>query len=368
LDKVFPTAPPARYDLAWSNGALYMSRDDTGIFTGGPGAWRQFWAGSGARRIAGAASGDLAIALDSQLVVLAPDGGTKATWDAPDQWLDDVASYGAERWVIAITSKDVETPRLVVVGDAGTTLLAGPGWPLPHADGPVASAGLLIPSGIAVGSQGDIFVYEQAGIRRVAGGAVTTWYSPGGANWFDLTASGNGDLVATLPSGLVRVTGPDAGIVFGEALICDGVDARGATLAASCGGGVVQTWTLLGDGGVADAGAAQFPFGFHDVAFDDDDGGFLVIDGFNLDDVWVDGGSARVGPVPLFWPTARAIAHQPGGDTFILNQPTHELFRITPAGVFTSVATLADPPNELAIEDGGTVLVTVPNAVLRVRP
>jgi hypothetical protein len=41
---------------------------------------------------------------------------------------------------------------------------------------------------------------------------------------------------------------------------------------------------------------------------------------------------------------------------------------LAPSGAFAPIAELADAPIAIALEDGGALLVTVPDAVLRVRP
>jgi hypothetical protein len=93
-----------------------------------------------------------------------------------------------------------------------------------------------------------------------------------------------------------------------------------------------------------------------------------VQQGFTLDDMKFDGGTDASLMLGFIYPFDRDFARAPGGDIFIADSYNFQVLRLTTSGTLSVVATLADPPQSIAVEDGGTLLVTVPDAVLRIRP
>jgi hypothetical protein len=355
--------PVDNYRLAYAQGALFIASSGQGVdrFVGG--ASVRFWSGMGMQRIAASPAGELAISRGYDLLVLAPDAGVQATWASATNTILDVAPYAPGRWVVALRDDSSNTPRLAIIDDAGTTLLAGPDWPLPDVDGPIATSGLLDPDGITTGLGGDIFVFERLGVRRIGDGQITTWWQQPPLNR-DLATLASGAILATLPSSVIALTGVDAGVVWAPALSCSGLDVRGAEVAASCYDGI-HTWVDVGTG--QDAGVIRFFGGPDDIALEDD-GGFLGLSRQGVNAIGPDGGLTLLTPLADGGNTATRLARLPGGDLFVADPETSSIYRVTASGTVTTVVTLADRPTNLTVEDGGTLLVTVPDAVLRVYP
>jgi hypothetical protein len=347
----------AGLDIAWSQGAFFFVDIAQGVMRRDGNGTTVFWSGSGISRVAAAPSGEVAIVANTAaVIVLDADGGLRTSWTGHDE-VSDIAWYGPGRWVAA---EGFVGARLVVISeDGGASVLAGPDFPLHVQDGPVATSGLTRPGGIAVGPAGDIFVSDFGGVRRIANGEIVTWWV--GPNYgFDLAILSDGEIMAA--SGVIfDILGPDAGVAFAPDAGCYAVAARGMQLAATCADGIHQ-WN----------GGSFIPAGitYGDVAFDDDGGVYVTFDnGGNaqIDDISAAGGQTQLAAVPVTAGGVPRLARAPGGDLFLVDG-NHDITRITPAGSVTTVATLADAPTNIAVEDGGTLLVTVPDAVLRVHP
>lgn len=56
------------------------------------------------------------------------------------------------------------------------------------------------------------------------------------------------------------------------------------------------------------------------------------------------------------------------GEVFVADTGNLAVRRVSTTGLVTTVATLADAPQDVLVEDGGSLLVTVPGGVVRVRP
>jgi hypothetical protein len=348
-------------DLAWTNGALFVSTEGTGVQRDVGGVLSPFWPGSGIEHIAASPAGEVAVAVAYALFVIGPDGGTESTWTEPGETIGDVAYYAPGRWALALYESSKLTTRIGIVSDAGVTLLAGPDWPLRYQDGPATTSGLSQPSGITVGPQGDIFVAEPTSVRRISNGNLSTWWSDTSSYLTDLATLADGGLLAAGQNDLYVISGFDAGAVF-TAAHCWGLDVRGDLVAAACQDGV-HLWDDRGN----DAGLVPAVDQDLDLAFNDN-GGIYLLNGSSVDDLELDGGRTTVAPLPVIFPSTHSIAHVPGGDFFVTEQSTLSIFRVTSAGNVSTVATLSDPPSGITVEDAGTLLVTVPDAVLRVHP
>jgi len=58
----------------------------------------------------------------------------------------------------------------------------------------------------------------------------------------------------------------------------------------------------------------------------------------------------------------------PFGTLYLADMGNSSIRKLSPAGNVTTVARLADSPYYLALEPGGTLLISAPRAVLRLRP
>jgi hypothetical protein len=296
--------------------------------------------------------------------LLSTDGGTRTAWTSTDDTIVDVAYYAPGRWAAMLQNVASLTPRLVIIDDdGGVELLAGPGWPLPDVDGPIETSGLLDPDGIVEGPAGDLFIYERSGIRHVANGQLTTWWTLPEYVFRELGLLPSGLLLATTPSEIIAISGADAGTSWAQGSF-RGLDVRGTDVAGSAPGGI-QTWSAI-TGAAVDTGFIPGPTPW-DVVFGDS-GGFFGTEGFDVVAVANDGGVQPVATIPDPNAGARAIARAANGDLFVADLGTWSIYRVATSGTVTTVVTLADAPSDLFVEDGGTLLITVPDAVLRVHP
>lgn len=375
--------PPAQditgLDLAMVSGRLWYTDEAQGVSLVLADGGLVAVADAGVRRLSGSRAGDVALASTHALQVLRADGGVlQRAFPAPDSILD-VAALPSGGWALALgfgrpvppgSWAAPESMRIEILeDDGGLRLLAGPAAPLPVRDGPVATTGLDDPQGVAVDGAGRVFVYELDRVRAVAAGQVTTVCAmPEGNSFRDLARLSSGALAAVRADGVALLDGSDGGLLVlsGGA---SGIDALGDLL------GVAGFGTWLTDGGFA---PGPITHGATDLALDAA-GGFFEVYGaqvWHVDasgtrtsvagapvagDVDGRGAAARLG---LLW----AIAREGSGDLFVADQTNRSVRRVTPAGMVTTVARLADTPRRIAVEDGGALLVTVPNAVLRVRP
>jgi hypothetical protein len=63
----------------------------------------------------------------------------------------------------------------------------------------------------------------------------------------------------------------------------------------------------------------------------------------------------------------QGLARDQAGNVFVADTGNFSIRQIDPSGAVTTLARLADSPRAVAIEDGGSLLVAVPRAVLRIR-
>jgi hypothetical protein len=210
-----------------------------------------------------------------------------------------------------------------------------------------------------------------------AGASPIAW-AMGGAGGFQGLAAQNGHIYASDGLGNVSdlVAAPDGGSLFCQCPVSGRVVVTGET--AVCADPFTGLGTCSTDGGSALLFAratttSDGPPGVGTIGRNltglalAEGGGVLLASGTNLrkvDVAWnlstlakLDGGSmkavARVGPTIY-------VADSDNRNS--------NLVRSYSGGQFTTVAELADPIMDLTAEDGGTLLVVVPGAIVRVRP
>jgi hypothetical protein len=359
-------------DIAWTQGSIFVSSLDAGVYRRDPdGTYSKFWSGWGVRCIAASSEGHIALVRSPSTLILGLDAGQVAQLDSQD--VNEIAAYGYRSWVVVVRNDDpilADGPRVVVLNeDGGTRILAGPDWPL--------SPQIPITYGVAASSAGDIFVLDDQGVEKVAGPNIVLWADPNETNYLDLAILAGDRLVVSDFAAPWLITAQNSGMPL--ALPTAGaLDARGDLLATAFGGSL-RLWWFSSDGGVqlvVDGGASSF--GATDIALDDDSGVFFssshmvqhisadgtitdVAGGPNSDDLDGPGSAARFG-------RTTGLARAAGGDLYVADSLNFSVRRVTPANDVTTVVRLADQPTRLFVEDGGSVLVTVPGAVLRVHP
>jgi len=368
-------------DLAWDGQAALVT-DADGLHALSPdGGVRTVLPMAGLRRVAASNTGRLAAATETGVVVLSGAGAVVSSWTAPSgSFIRDLDTYPGDRWVVALSSLE-EGAGLVVLDPSGaTTRLAGPGPRLPVADGPVAGSGLWLPRKLAAGPNGEVWVAGGSGdLRLVVGGQVSSWFAlPDGGVFSDLGVVRGVGLVGSTPTGTHRILRPDAGepwLLPG----CWAFDTRGERLACLQLGAPHQLW--LGD--PSDGGSTPVEPGtvYATVAVDDVNGGAWLGEVRTVTRVFGDGGvfvaagapdrrgyADGPGATTARFNTIRGAAVGPSGDLFVVESGNRTVRRVTPAGEVSTVAHLADSPTDVALEDGGTLVISVNHAVLRLRP
>jgi hypothetical protein len=100
----------------------------------------------------------------------------------------------------------------------------------------------------------------------------------------------------------------------------------------------------------------------------DPDGGYLVEAGCDLQHVDLDGTATLFAPAVCMNAPFKAATLDAAGTLYLLDTADNLLWRRTPAGVMTAVLDLADRPIALSAEPSGSVLILVPEAILRFHP
>lgn len=375
LRTVAPLGPAVHLrglDLAWVSGELWYADEAQGVSRVLADGGLAPVADAGVRRLSGSRSGEVALASLHGVRVLRPDGGVlDHAFPEPD-FIMDVAALPRGGWALAVgrgLEVSADSARIEVLDDdGGMRLLAGPAARLPVQDGPIATAGLDDPQGVAVDGAGRVLVYERDRVRAIAGGQVTMVCAMPGDGFRDLAALAAGAVAATTSSGVALLDGTDGGalVLSGGAI---GVDSLGDVLAVAGWG----AW-------LSDAGFIPGPttLGAMDVALDGQGGLFLVqgahvshVDGLGATTLVA--GSPVAGDLDGVGAAARfgllgSITRGASGDLFVADQTNRSVRRVTPTGAVTTIVRLADVPQRLTAGDGGTLLVTVSDAVLRVHP
>ncbi|MFT3839206.1 MAG: hypothetical protein QM723_19650 [Myxococcaceae bacterium] len=291
------------------------------------------------------------------LSLLEADGGvTEVLPDA--QFAGEFAQYDATRWALVLQG------RIVLTDGVTTTVLAGAADPRNPSNGPVATAGLSNVHGVGAHSDGGVVFCDDFGLRTVGGGNVSAFVP--GATCDDLAVLPDDRTVTTQNLMLDLTTSPFSGF-FASALTADGFDVT------FLGSGTADIGLFTGsvlDGGVTlvaesnITGMGPIDFSANDVVLDGD-GGYWVTANDALEHLDPAGNTVQTISTGL---SLIGLQRDPLGNLWTLDNAGFQLLKVTPAGVVTPIAQLADQPRQLALEPGGTVLVTVPEAILRVHP
>ncbi|MBL8923454.1 MAG: hypothetical protein JNJ54_31665 [Myxococcaceae bacterium] len=291
------------------------------------------------------------------------DGGTTRLVElsSADPIFDFAVATPGAWWVGQYGSNSVS----LLTEDGGAERIAGPPLARKPSDGPISDAGLGYVKAMLELGDGTILTAGES-VRAVRGGAITTLAQWGGGEpWVSL---------ALLPSGVVAVGGvyrpvpQDAGIPFVRFPAAVSLDVLGDELAWLDRSGALWVSTDDGlDGGVLRcAGGPSWPWQWSEVVHDSR-GGFWVIEPspngpsiIHLD--------ATCGSVPVVTgANPVALARNASGELLYADADEYEVRRVIGSGQGTVVAQLADFPTGLLVEDGGTILVSVTEAILRIR-
>lgn len=285
-----------------------------------------------------------------------------------------------------VASSDFQNANIRLLSSGLVSTLAGPIPDRAYVDGPGADARFSYPWKVVAGTQADAYLIDNGVIRAVdAAGTVSTL---AGAPGCAFTRDGTGAQACFYSPLALWLDAPDTLLVGDARLRYVTVPAAVTTsgpryadvifaLARSGGelGFAVQGRAYLfgADGG----GTLLSPPGSALYTLESTPGGFLTSQGCDLFMLSLDGGwapvTAQAGCGSLDGPLSTAMFGYPidvrtdGTTIYPVETSSNRLRRIRNGQVDT-VIDLSDAPSALAIEDGGTLLVLVDSAVLRVRP